>query len=55
MLLANCIHASSKQPINLISISFLQWCKDSDITRLKFMGSMGGETTKNNVILKAEL
>jgi hypothetical protein len=32
--LANCIRTSSKQPINLVAVGFLQGCKHSDVTGL---------------------
>jgi hypothetical protein len=44
MLLTNISYASPKESFNLVAISGLQECEDSNVTRLKLMWSIRGDT-----------
>jgi hypothetical protein len=55
MFLTDCICTSSKQSISLIAVSCLQRCKDSNVTGLELMRSVGGEATQDNVVFETKL
>ena len=55
MLLADYVCTSSIQSFNFFAIYSLQWAKHSDVTGLELMGSIRGNTVKDNVVLKAIL
>ncbi|KAK5634088.1 hypothetical protein RRF57_009802 [Xylaria bambusicola] len=55
MLLADYICTSSKQPISLVAIGFLQGGKHSDVTGLEFVGSVKGEATQDDVVFEIKL
>ena len=55
MLLPNRVDSSTLHTFDLFAIGSLQGPEDSNITGLKLVGGMGGQSTKYNVVLKTEL
>ncbi len=55
MLLADDIHTSLLESINLVTIRYLEWCKRCYIARLELVGGMRRETTEENVVREIEL
>lgn len=55
MLLTDCVCTSSIQSFNFFAICSLQWAKHSDVTGLELVGSMRGNTARDDVVLKAIL
>ena len=54
-MLADCIYTSSKQPISLVAISFLQGGKHSDVTGLELVGGVRGKATQDYVVFETKL
>jgi hypothetical protein len=55
MLLADCIHTSSLESINLVAIGCFQRGKYCNITRLELVRGMRGETTEDNIVFETKL
>ncbi len=55
MLLADCIYTSSKQPISLVMVGFLQGGKHSNVTGLELIGGVRGEATQDDVVFETKL
>jgi len=55
MLLADCIHTSSLESINLVAIGCLQWGKYCNITRLELVRGMRGKMTEDNIVIETKL
>jgi hypothetical protein len=48
----NCTDAGTIQYFDLVAVCCFQWAEDPNITGLKLVRCMGGETTKDNVVFK---
>jgi hypothetical protein len=55
MFLTNPGQAALIQSLHLLLVSRFKQAKDSDITRLELVGRVRRETTKVNIVFKAEL
>lgn len=55
MLLTHGVGASSVQIVDLFTICCFEWAKGANITRLKLMRGMRGQTAEDDVVLEAEL
>jgi hypothetical protein len=55
VLLADCVYTASVQSADLVATGRLQGGKDANIAGLKFVRSVRGKTTQDDVVLKAGL
>jgi hypothetical protein len=55
VLFADRSYAASLEPFYLITICSFEWTEDGDVTWLQFIGCVGGQATKYDLVLKSEL
>jgi hypothetical protein len=54
MFFADGVSTSSKESISLLTVKTLQGCKNSDVTRLKLIKRVEGETAEDNIVFETK-